>query len=108
MATTTEVFKKLALGLIPSTSAAVYTVPALTQAIIKHIIISNNTASSVTVTLWTGAEADDNIFLAPTALGAGERAEFDGSLVLEAGEVLRHKASTNNVINIRVDGLELS
>lgn len=104
----TETFKKLAQGLIPSTSAAVYTVPAATQAIIKHIIINNNTAGSVTVTLWVGAEADDNLFLAPTALAAGERAEFDGSLVLEAAEVLRHKASTNNVVNIRVDGMELS
>lgn len=108
MATTTEVFKKLAQQLIDNASGTVYTVPAATQAIIKHIVITNNTGSTVTISVWIGTADDTHIILPGVDLAAGEWCEFDGSIVMEAAETLKANASTNNVCGIRVDGLELS
>lgn len=48
----TNTFKKLAQGQLPSSAGVLYTVPSLTQAIVKTIVLSNTSVSAQTVTVY--------------------------------------------------------
>ena len=83
-----EAYKKLAQGELPVAAGALYTVPASTEAIIKHIKFVNQTAGALTITLWIDGAADADLWLSPTTeIPANGSAEWEGSLALEAAAV---------------------
>lgn len=104
-----ETYKKLAQALIDSTVGILYTVPALTQTIVKHIVITNNTTSAVTdIFLYHDGTSDTECLLPGVTLGAGEWCEFDGVITMEASDTLQAKAGTDTVLGMTVHGMEIS
>jgi hypothetical protein len=92
-----------------STSAAtVYTVPALTQAVIREIRVCNEGALAATFTLSLGTD------------GAGKRLYYhlsipvSGSLlsteqtVLAAGEILQAYSDTASSLTLTISGVEIA
>lgn len=103
-----ETYKKLAQTQVPNTATVIYTVPAATQTIVKHIRVSNPTANDATLKLWHDGNANVNIILPPATILAGGWAEFDGVITMEAGDTLQALGGTNNALTITVYGLELA
>lgn len=71
-----DAFKVLAQGQIPSSIAAVYTVPALTSAIIKTIHLANPTGSDATVSLTVNGTGNAHVILPPVTIAAGTWAVY--------------------------------
>jgi hypothetical protein len=105
-----ETLKKLAQSLIDTTVETVYTVPGSTTTIIKHIVITNNTAGAVTgITIYHDGNADVNCILPGVDLAAGEWGEFEGVIAMEAADTLQVKSLTgDDVAAITVYGMEFS
>jgi hypothetical protein len=72
---------------------------------IKHIIVVNNTAGSITLRLGIGGVADSNLILKPTAIAAGEHTEFTGLLVMAGTETLQAIATATGM-TITISGLD--
>jgi len=93
---------------LPAVAAALYTVPASTQAIIKHIKLLNTSATDgVTVTLYVGGLTAAHKWH-QVSLDAGESAEFSGSLTLETAQTLGGVASSAASITTTVTGDEVT
>ena len=104
-----EAYKKLAQGTVDQTVEAVYTVPAVTQTIVKHIVITNDTGSSVSgLYVYHDGTGAANCLLPGVTLAAGEMAEFEGTITMETGDTLQMKADTDDVLGFTVHGLELT
>ena len=107
---TTESFRQLAQEPIASGAPDdIYTVPASTQTIIKHITIVNPTGANCWVKLWTAGTGDSNLILPQVTIDAGGWAEFgEDSLTLHTGVILYAQAQTNDALTITVMGLEIT
>ena len=109
-----EAFKKLAQGRLPVSGGTtkLYDVPSSTEAIIKSINISNNTASAREVSLFAvdnaGSSSDANLILPGVSLGAGSWAEWDGTMTLEATTEIHGYAAVTDVISYTIWGIEIS
>lgn len=93
--------------LIDSTAETIYTVPGATSAVIKDVVITNNTGASVDVTLAIGdATVQANRFLDafPCANDAATNLFF--YIPMATGETLRAFASTDDTTTITVGGDE--
>lgn len=86
--------------------ATIYTVPAVTKAIIRHIHVQNPSGSAVTFTLSIGADAAGTRLFDAFSIGANQILDHFCYYVMEAAEVLQAAAGTNNVLVITVDGDE--
>jgi hypothetical protein len=100
-------------ALVATGPTTVYTVPALTKAIIRHIHVSNPSGSAVTLTISVGADAAATRILGAYSIPAAA-AGVTGSvidlfyyLVMDAAEILTLSAGTNNILVIVVDGDEI-
>jgi hypothetical protein len=93
--------------------ATVYTVPAVTKTLIRHVHISNPSAAPVTLTLSIGADAANTRLLGTysiAAAGAGvinSIRDFYWYQPMEAAEILTLSAGTNNILVIIINGDEL-
>lgn len=105
----TESYEQLAQEQIASGGADdIYTVPANTQTIIKHISIVNPSGSDCWVKLWTGGTGNANLILPQVSVDAGGWAEFgQDSITLHTGVTLYAEAETNDALTITVNGAEL-
>jgi hypothetical protein len=89
--TDAEVYKVLYQGQLAAAIATLYTVPATTQAFIRHISIVNTGASSRTFTLAVNGTAAANRWFGPITLPAGYSAQFDGDgwqVTSDQGQIL--------------------
>lgn len=93
--------------------ATVYTVPALTKTIVRHIHVSNPSASPVTLTISVGADAAGTRILGAYSIPAAA-AGVTGSvidlfyyLVMDVAEIMTLSAGTNNILIIVIDGDEI-
>lgn len=103
-------FKKVAQTQVagsPSTST-LYTVPASTQTVIRHIRVVNTAVNDRTLTLWHDGTADSNMILPPTTIKSGGWAEFDGTITMETGDTLIAQASAGASLTLTAYGLEIS
>lgn len=106
-----ETFKN-AKAVLTGTSAAVYTVPAATTAIVIGCQVTNVGSAAHDLTLsWTDAsDSNAEIYLAE-AISVPDAASYEpigGKLVLETGDVLKGFGSTTDVLEITVSLLEIS
>lgn len=101
-----DTYKKLAQTQPGIAIAAIYTVAALTTAIIKHIRVSNAGAAAATIEFYHDGAVAANQILPPVSLAIGEWAEFDGTLLMEAADTLQAKASVAATLTVTVYGLE--
>jgi hypothetical protein len=104
----TEDYKQLAQSLIGNTPTTIYTVPPNTQAIIKHIVITNPSGTDYWVKMWSTGSSDVNLILGQVTLDAnGGRAEFDGSITLDAADTLIVEAEIGATLAVTVHGMQL-
>lgn len=90
------------------TNAAVtrYTVPAQRVAVIRHIHLSNPTASPVTFTMSIGADAAGTRIFDAFQIAAGSVFDHFGVYTLVAAEIIQALAGTTNVMTLTIDGEE--
>ncbi len=103
-----EAYKKLAHPTVGTGIGTVYTAPAATQAIVKHIRWVNVSGSAATVKMWHGGTTDAFIVMPAVTIGAGEFLEFEGTLCFQATNTLHMQASAANAIVASVYGLEIT
>ena len=86
--------------------------PSSTEAIVKTINISNNTATARVVTLHhtsnSASLADTNLILPGVEIEAGGFAEFGGSICMSATTEIHGFAAAADVISYTIWGLEIS
>lgn len=94
--------------------ATVYTVPALTKAVIRQIHVQNPSASPVTLTVSVGADAAATRILAAISIPAaaagvtGSVVDYWFYLIVDAGEIIQLSAGTNNILTIVITGDEIT
>lgn len=100
-------------ALVATGPATVYTVPAVTKTIIRHIHVSNPSASPVTLTISIGADAAGTRLLGAYSIPAAAAGvndsvrDFFFYQIMEAAEILTLSSGTNNILNIIVNGDEI-
>lgn len=93
--------------------ATVYTVPALTKTIIRHVHISNPSVSAVTLTISIGASAAgtrlyDTFSIPGAAAGVTNSVQdIPWYQIMDAAEILQLAAGTNNILVIVLNGDEI-
>lgn len=92
----------------------VYTVPALTKTIVRHIHVQNPSGSPVTFTLSIGASAAGTRLWDAYSIPAAAAGVTDSVrdifmyMVMDVAEVLQLAAGTNNVLVITIFGDEIT
>ena len=95
---------------LTSTSATtLYTVPSATTAVIKSILVSEDSgnADTITVTITDTASAIFSLFKTKT-VGANATTELlSGPLVVEESEIVKVTAATANRLHVVLSALEI-
>ena len=103
-------FKLLHQSQISTTAGALYKVPANHENIIKNIMVVNNDTEAMWFTLFhtTGTTYSEATTIIPEAtLPAGGWAEFNGTITMDASDVLGGDAEQASEITITVYGDEI-
>lgn len=105
--------KRLAFTPVDLTEEVIYTVPAATTTIVKQIMLCNTHSGAVTVHVaLTNSVASNttaaNRILSSFSVASNETTLVAMSLVMNAGEKLWASASSDDVVNIVVVGVEES
>ena len=101
-------------ALIATGPTTVYTVPALTKTILRHVHIQNPTGSAVTYTLSIGADAAGTRLFQTFSIPAAAAGVTDSVRdhfwyqVMDAAEILTVSAGTNNALTITISGDEIT
>ena len=103
-----ETYKTLAQELVASSNDELYTVPANTTTIVRHIRVVNVTSSTATIKLFHGGTGTANMILPFVNIAGNGWAEYDGTIIMEAASVLTGISGTNDAINCTIYGLELT
>jgi len=97
-------------ALVATGPTTVYTVPASTRVVMRHIHVQNPSGSAVTFSLSIGADAAGtrlwDAYSIPAA-AAGEREsvkDFYVYVPMEATETIQLKAGTNNILTATISG----
>ena len=94
---------------LTSTSATtLYTVPSATTAIIKSILVSEDSgnADTITVTITDSDAAVFSVFKTKSISANGTTELLSGPLVLEESEILKVTAATANRLHVVLSALE--
>jgi hypothetical protein len=91
----------------PATHQNIYTCPAGTTAIVKHIAVTNQNPLGGVVSLTVAGPVATNLVYVLTAAASGGVVLNDQFLVLEPGEHIGAVASRTNML-ITISGAELS
>lgn len=92
---------------VSNAAATKYTVPSLTKTIIRHVHISNPSASAVTFTLSIGADAAAVRLYDALSIAANTVRDDYWYVVVDAAEIVQALAGTNNVLVLTIDGDEI-
>ena len=103
-------FKLLHQSQITTTAGALYTVPADHETIVKNIKVVNNDTEALWFTLFhtVGTTYSEATTIIPEAtIAAGGWAEFNGTITMDAADVLGGDAEPASEITISVYGDEI-
>ena len=103
-------FKLLHQSQITTTAAALYTVPANHETIVKYITVVNNDDEALWFTLFhtQATTYNETTTIIPEAtLPAGGWAEFDGSITMDASDIIGGDAEQGSEITITIYGDEI-
>ena len=95
---------------LTSTSATtLYTVPTATTAVIKSILVSEDSgnADTITVTITDTASAIFSLFKTKSISANGTTELLTGPLVVEESEVVKVTAATANRLHVVLSALEI-
>lgn len=102
-------FEKLYQGRPGSAATTLYTVPASTQTIVKHIVIANpSTSTNYTMSLFHDGSAAQNMILPAVTVLSGGWGTFDGVILMETGDTLVGKSSVSGTLTVTVYGDEVT
>jgi len=96
-------FKVLFRGAAATSSATLYTVPALTTTLINSIVITNTSGSQQTFTMTLNGVSIATAVTVP----ANDSVLIEPKQILPAGQILAGLASATTV-NFHISGLEIS
>ena len=96
---------------LTASAATYYTAPTtIIKAIIKEIVLCNTSANPETVTFYVipsaGSAAVANTELNAVTLQPNETKIFGRTRVMNVGDFIQAKASTNAVVSMNVSGVE--
>ena len=103
-------FKLLHQSQLSTTAGALYTVPANHETIIKNITVVNNDTAALWFTLFhtTGTTYSEATTIIPEAtIAAGGWAEWEGSMTLDASDILGGDGEQASELTITVWGDEI-
>ena len=94
--------------LVTSSSTTRYTVPALTKTIVRHIHVSNPSASPVTFTLTIGSDAAPVRLFDAFSIPAASVLDHFCYYIVDGGEIMQTNAGTTNILVFTMDGDEIT
>ena len=97
----TRFFGPLLVSNSPTTR---YTVAAAEKIVIRHVHISNPSASAVTFTLSIGSDAAATRLYDAFSMPANSVLDAFWYETVDAAEIIQTNAGTNNILNITVNG----
>ena len=106
----TDNFKLLHQSQITTTAAALYTVPADHETIVKYITVVNNDTEALWFTLFhtTGTTYTEATTIIPEAtLPIGGWAEFNGTITMDAADIIGGDCETGSLVTITIYGDEI-
>ncbi len=92
-------------------AATVYTVPAATTAIIRHVRVTNTTTASAHFTMSIGADGAATRWFHQALVRRSDKnmpLNWSGSLVLAAGEIVQAYSDTATALTLVISGIESS
>lgn len=105
----TSTIKSLANGQLATTKTTLYTCPASTYAIVKHVKLTNTTGAMVKCNLYFKASGGTSRRIIPYDLELEAYASFKSdSETLEPADILEGDASANSAIDFVISGIENS
>lgn len=93
---------------ISNAAATKYNCPALTKTIIRHIHVSNPSASIVNFTLSIGTDAAGVRLYDAFPIPAGQVYDAYGLFTVDAAEIVQAFGSTTNILVLTLFGDELT
>ena len=110
MSTFTE--KNLSHGLVTNGTDTLYTVPALTTAIVKNINVANTTAVDATITIWIDPDGttagDAQVAMKTVTIPANDFINVSCYFIMAAAATIKATAGTTNVLAVSINGAEIS
>ena len=106
----TDNFKQLHQSQLPTAAGALYTVPASHETIVKYITVANNDTTARWFTLFhtTGTTYDATTTIIPEAtIPAGGWAEFNGTITMDASDIIGGDAEVASQMTITIYGDEI-
>ena len=102
-------FKNKKVDLTTTSATTLYTVPSATTAIVKSIIVSEDSgnADTITVTITNTSDAVFSLFKTKSISANGTTELLSAPLVLEESEVLKVTAATANRLHVVLSALEI-
>ena len=103
-------FKMLAQAQLGTSEAAIHGCPANHETIIKYITVVNNDTEALWFTLFhsTGTTYDEATTIIPEAtIPAGGWAEFNGTITMDADDIIAGKGQQASELTITVYGDEI-
>ena len=102
-------YKNAKLDLTGTGATTLYTCPTAKTAIVKSILVSEDTglADTITVTLTDTSSAVFNLFKTK-AVTANSTVELTAPLVIEESEILKVQAATGNRLHVVASLLEVT
>lgn len=104
-----DAFKVLDQRQLAAAAATIYTVPALTQAIVKKARLVNTSGATVSgIKLFVGGTAAANQVTPSLTLLAGEGIDYDLDATLAAAATMAGVAGTATAVTCTLFGMEVS
>lgn len=91
---------------LSNAAATKYTVPALTKTLIRHVHVSNTSASAVNFTMSIGTDAAAARLFDAYPVPASSVLDFFPYAVLDATEIVQAFGSVNNQLTLTIFGDE--
>ena len=97
------------VDLTSTAATTLYTVPSATTAIIKSILVSEDSgnADTITVTITDTASAIFSLFKTKSISANGTTELLSGPLVVEESEIVKVTAATANRLHVVLSALEI-
>lgn len=95
-------------ALVTNSATTVYTVPASTKTVVRHVHVSNPSGSAATFTLSIGTDAAGKRLFDAFSIPNGSVIDHICYYVMEAAEIIQAFSGTNNVLTLTVDGDQLT
>jgi hypothetical protein len=102
-------FKNKKVDLTTTSATTLYTVPSATTAIVKSIIVSEDSgnADTITVTITNTSDAVFSLFKTKSISADGTTELLTNPLLLEESEILKVTAATANRLHVVLSTLEV-